>query len=379
MKRGFLTAVMDLPHRGHFQLLRAARQFCDILIVGLTTDERCQQEKRTPFMKFEQRKEILENCKWVDLVVENKGQTKQQMYQNLKFDVLFSTEEYVNKPEFESFRKEYPEVPVIFFPTTSGIRTTEQIQRIESDILQSLQVLSIGISGPVLLLDRRDSKVVMKPICIGATEAMAQKTSNCYHMPVPPPRNWRGPGEVKRFPNISGVNAWREVEIMSIIKDKPWNPFIRFVESYENTRVSSVMPQTQANFQHVNDERKVPVKMLWLQQRYGGMCLFDWIRGQQDTTKITTLLCKIRAIIEQELIPQGILHGDIHAFNVCVDEQDHISLIDWGWCLSRSFALQEDERKYLEECLASQWDWVHLCKSLRFDFPDSWSKWLPDS
>jgi len=371
-KIGFATMVADMIHEGHFNFLRAARERCDYLIIGLTTDQRCLTEKRKPMMSYDQRRTILLNCKWVDLVIENTGQTKQEVYQQLHFDVLFTTNEYITKPEFTSFMADFPNVEVVSYPTTSGARTTKQIQQIESDILNALQIVGIGNAGHILLLNRRDSQIVLKPIHVGITEFQAVRTSNCYHMPVPPPRNWRRLDEAKRYPNITGVNSFREMDIQSFIRQKAWNPVTGAIEAYVYAHAKEPAPPVPS-FQHTNDERKMPAAMYWLQQRFAGPTLRNWIlqheKEENFRGRLSSLLIRIHDIIFEELIPQGIVHADLHADNICIDDgSESVSFIDWGWCLHGSFHMQADEYQYWQQCLIGSFDWNHLVDSMLFDF-----------
>lgn len=378
---GFLTGVFDLPHTAHFQLLKAARDRCDYLIVGLTTDHRCSQEKRTPVMNFDQRKTVLTNCKWVDLVVENKGQTKQTMWAQLQFTILFTSDEYIERPEFTSFRKDCPDVPVIAIPTSSGVRTTDTIRRIEQDVLNDVTVLAMANSGPILRLKTKDSDMVVKPIPLGATEFKAHNTSNCYNMPIGGPRNWRRPNATKQYPNITGINSYRELSIQTIIKHQPWNLVVRCATVFEDPAIK-IPVEPVPSFQHVNDERKCPQQLVWMYQKYGGPVLYDWVQQHQHDADfrahLREVLEKVVRIIETDLLPNQIIHGDIHAHNICVDQHRNVYLIDWGWCLHGSFVLDPAEYAYLQQCLHTQFDLHHFVESLWHDFGAApWSDVLP--
>ena len=73
-KVGYTTGVFDMFHIGHLNILRRAKDMCDYLIVGVSTDKLVQSYKhKTPIIPYEERKAIVEACRYVDEVVPREG------------------------------------------------------------------------------------------------------------------------------------------------------------------------------------------------------------------------------------------------------------------------------------------------------------------
>lgn len=134
---GYIAGVFDLFHVGHLEKFKLAKEQCDYLIVGLVTDEGVRRFKKTePFVPFEERKAMLEACKYVDEVVKippSFGGTK-DAWRMYGFDVQFSGSDYVDNPRWQA-EKEFLNqhgVDMVFFPyteSTSSSKLKELIQR----------------------------------------------------------------------------------------------------------------------------------------------------------------------------------------------------------------------------------------------------------
>lgn len=70
MKRVITYGTFDLLHYGHINLLRRAKEQGDYLIVALSTDEfNWNEKKKKCYFSYEQRKQLLEAIRYVDLVI----------------------------------------------------------------------------------------------------------------------------------------------------------------------------------------------------------------------------------------------------------------------------------------------------------------------
>ena len=137
---GYIAGVFDLFHVGHLEKFKLAKEQCDYLIVGLVTDEGVVKYKKTsPFIPFEDRKAMLEACRYVDEVVEiplDFGGTK-DAWKMYGFDVQFSGSDYVDDPGWLA-EKEFLEqhgVDMVFFPYTESTSSSKLKKLIDAKLI----------------------------------------------------------------------------------------------------------------------------------------------------------------------------------------------------------------------------------------------------
>ncbi|MBM7698834.1 glycerol-3-phosphate cytidylyltransferase [Kurthia huakuii] len=126
MKTVLTYGTFDLLHVGHINLLRRAKALGDKLIVAISTDEFNAMKHKQAYYPFEQRKQILEAIRYVDLVIpEENWEQKISDVQTYNVDTFVMGHDW--EGEFD-FLKDYCEV--IYLPRTEGISTT----KVKSDL-----------------------------------------------------------------------------------------------------------------------------------------------------------------------------------------------------------------------------------------------------
>lgn len=127
-KIGYTTGVYDMFHIGHLNILKRAKENCDYLIVGVSTDELVMEyKKKLPIIPYEDRKKIVEAIKYVDKVVPQVNRDKIEAYNTHKFDVMFVGDDWKGSELFVETEKKLKEhnVDIIYFPYTKGISSTK--------------------------------------------------------------------------------------------------------------------------------------------------------------------------------------------------------------------------------------------------------------
>lgn len=126
-KIGYTTGVFDMFHIGHLNILRRAKERCDELIVGVSTDEVVWSYKnKMPIIPFESRIEIVRGCRYVDKAVPQKTMDKFEAWKELRFDVMFHGSEWKGTYLYNEYEKKFAEVGVdiIFLEPTAGISSS---------------------------------------------------------------------------------------------------------------------------------------------------------------------------------------------------------------------------------------------------------------
>lgn len=364
-RTGYTTGTFDTLHHGHLELLRRIRERCVHVTVGLTSDELAIAQKRMPVFTYSHRKDLLLATKYVDRVVIHTGRTKQADYNEMKFDALFIGNDYEYSLEYTEFAQNNPQVPVIFLPRTPDVSSTVVISRILPN------VIAYGIQGPVF----QSGEHVTKYIPIRRLEW--NNTADVYNLPIPRPRNWKQRGQCFQYNNIPGVNCMREISVLNVLKNYPW--FTGYHGEYtwfkdarqcqDTTHELKHHPLFDTNHWELRRVHDDVVAVFKLTQRHGGKTLMIWWPSAsiEERRRVWQALETVLEVLSE----LHVVHGDLHANNICVNDQFLVSVLDFGWCTSDLFDMSQEERVLHETQLREGFDRRHLLDSLVFDGLDT--------
>ena len=139
--RVYTGGTFDLFHVGHLNLLKRCREIAGWtgqVIVSLNTDEFIYKYKgKNPVIPYEDRKAILESCKYVDSVMENYGQedSKESILLAQLIDVVaigsdWARKDYYKQMNFDQDWLDSQRISLIYIPYTSGISSTKIKEKI---------------------------------------------------------------------------------------------------------------------------------------------------------------------------------------------------------------------------------------------------------
>lgn len=124
---GYTTGVYDMFHIGHLNIIRRAKEQCDYLIVGVSTDELVQRDKnKTPIIPYADRAAIVEAIKYVDKVVPQEDKNKFGAWEKYHFNKMFVGSDWKGTDAWNDFERQFAPVGVeiVYLDHTDGISST---------------------------------------------------------------------------------------------------------------------------------------------------------------------------------------------------------------------------------------------------------------
>ena len=120
MRRVITYGTFDLLHYGHINLLKRAKAYGDYLIVGLSTDEFNAGKGKKAYFSYDQRKELLESLRYVDLVI------PEQTWEQKRNDILlYQVDTFVMGSDWTGKFDDLSDIcDVIYLPRTPEISSS---------------------------------------------------------------------------------------------------------------------------------------------------------------------------------------------------------------------------------------------------------------
>lgn len=121
MRRVITYGTFDLLHYGHINLLKRAKAYGDYLIVGLSTDEFNAGKGKKAYFSYDQRKELLESLRYVDLVI------PEQTWEQKRNDILlYQVDTFVMGSDWTGKFDDLSDIcDVIYLPRTPEISSSK--------------------------------------------------------------------------------------------------------------------------------------------------------------------------------------------------------------------------------------------------------------
>lgn len=126
MSTVFTNGCFDILHRGHFELLRFAKSLGDELVVGINSNSSVKKLKgeQRPFFSEEDRKFMLESCRYVDKVVVFQETDPHNLIKSIKPDIIVKGGDY-KKEDVVGFDL----AEVVIFSYIDGYSTSKVLEK----------------------------------------------------------------------------------------------------------------------------------------------------------------------------------------------------------------------------------------------------------
>jgi glycerol-3-phosphate cytidylyltransferase len=124
---GYAPGAYDLFHVGHLNVLRQARQHCDVLVAGVVADEVCELTKGVrPIVPLEERLDIVASIGIVDRVHAETTPDKLDAWHEVCFTRIFKGDDWRGTAKGRALEERLGAVgvEVVYFPYTMHTSST---------------------------------------------------------------------------------------------------------------------------------------------------------------------------------------------------------------------------------------------------------------
>lgn len=134
MKLVYSYYVLDIIHQGHLLMMKNAKALAGKdgkLIVGILTDEAVMELKSKPILSFEERIELANSIKYIDLVVPQETYSPLPNVKRIKPDILMESSSHTEEAvrDAEVFMKSIKGRVIVlpYFPSQSSTNIKSMI------------------------------------------------------------------------------------------------------------------------------------------------------------------------------------------------------------------------------------------------------------
>jgi len=127
LRIGYAAGAFDLFHLGHLNLLRHAKQQCDVLVAGVVSDEMLRTVKHIdPVIPTTERAEIVRAIRFVDEVYVERTPDKLDAWREVGFTHFFKGDDWRGTERGRRLEERFAEVgvEVVYFPYTAHTSST---------------------------------------------------------------------------------------------------------------------------------------------------------------------------------------------------------------------------------------------------------------
>lgn len=125
---GYAAGAFDLFHIGHLNVLRHAKEHCDVLIAGVVSDEMLREVKGVePFVPTLERAAIVRGIRYVDDVHVETVPDKLEVWREVQFTHFFKGDDWRGTEKGTRLELDFAAVgvEVVYFPYTAHTSSTQ--------------------------------------------------------------------------------------------------------------------------------------------------------------------------------------------------------------------------------------------------------------
>ena len=135
-KVGYTSGVYDMFHIGHLNIIKQAKEQCEYLIVGVTTDELCYiRKKKMPIICEQDRIAIVGAIKYVDKVILQSDMNKTSVVEQYGVNAVFVGSDWKGTESWNKYEEEFKRFgcTVVYLEHTDGISSTILRERLNNN------------------------------------------------------------------------------------------------------------------------------------------------------------------------------------------------------------------------------------------------------